>query len=143
MSRPYLALGAVLLGVSGILLASAVYDGGPLEWVTALLAALLGVLSMLAGATQSRIPRVDPQMHSQWNPDAAPRLGDMLVSYGILTQADLDRALAYQQGTGKRLGQILVELDLVTHAQVAQVLEEQLSRREGRLMWGAGAQLIS
>jgi type IV pilus assembly protein PilB len=67
----------------------------------------------------------------------------MLVSYGLLTQADLDRALAYQQGTGKRLGQILVELDLVTHAQVAQVLEEQLSRREGRLMWGAGAQLIS
>ena len=143
MSRPYLALGAVLLGVSGILLASAVYDGGPLEWVTALLAALLGVLSMLAGATQSRIPRVDPQMQSQWNPDAAPRLGDMLVGYGLLTQTDLDRALAYQQGTGKRLGQILVELDLVTHAQVAQVLEEQLSRREGRLMWGAGAQLIS
>ncbi|MCJ7752358.1 MAG: hypothetical protein MUQ65_14930, partial [Armatimonadetes bacterium] len=65
MSRPYLALGAVLLGVSGILLASSVYDGGTLEWVTALLAALLGVLSMLAGATRSRLPRVDPEIHSQ------------------------------------------------------------------------------
>ena len=54
MSRPYLSLGAVLLGVSGILLASAVYDGGPLQWVTALLAASLGLLSMLAGATAAR-----------------------------------------------------------------------------------------
>ena len=67
----------------------------------------------------------------------------MLLSYGLLTQADLDRALACQEGTKKRLGQILVELDLVTHAQVAQVLEEQLSRREGRLMWGAGARLVN
>jgi len=143
MSRPYLSLGAVLLGVSGILLASAVYDGGPLQWVTALLAASLGVLSMLAGATAPRLPRVEPGTHTQWNPDAAPRLGDMLLGYGLLTQADLDRALACQEGTKKRLGQVLVELDLVTHAQLAQVLEEQLSRREGRLVWGAGARLVN
>ena len=143
MSRPYLSLGAVLFGVSGILLASAVYDGGPLEWVTTLLAASLGVLSMLAGVSASRLPRVEPDIHTQWHPDAAPRLGDMLLSYGILTKADLDRALAYQEGTKKRLGQILVELNLVTHAELAQVLEEQLSRREGRLMWGAGERLVN
>ena len=143
MSRPYMALGAVLLGVSGILLASAIYDGERLQWLTSLLAAALGVLSLVAGAAQPRQPRVDAGMHSEWNPDAAPRLGDMLLDYGLLIEADLERALTYQKGTDKRLGQVLVELELVTHAQVAQVLEEQLSRREGRLVWGAGARLVN
>jgi len=143
MSRPYLALGAVLLGASGIMFASAIYDGERLQWLTALLAASLGVLSLIAGAAHPRHPRVDAGMDSQWNPEAAPRLGDMLVTYGLLSEADLERALTYQKGTDKRLGQVLVELELVTHAQVAQVLEEQLSRREGRLVWGAGARLVN
>lgn len=142
MSRPCLTLGAVLLGVSGIMFASAVYDSGRMELTTALLAATLGVLTMLAGASQSAHPRVDALAHSQWNQDAAPRLGDMLIGYGLITQEDLDRALERQEGSGKRLGQVVVEMKLVTHADVAQVLEEQLSRREGRLVWGTGAQLL-
>ena len=33
-------------------------------------------------------------------------------------------------------------MELATHAQVAQVLEEQISRREGRLLWGVGEELL-
>jgi len=144
MSRPYIALGAVLLGTSGMLLASSVYDGGILEWAMTALATALGLLSLTAGLASARGPRiVDSEALERWNPGAAPRRGDMLIGYGLLTQDDLDRALAYQKGTDKRLGQVLVDLGLVSHADLAQVLEEQLSRREGRLIWGAGARLIT
>jgi len=66
----------------------------------------------------------------------------MLLSYGLISEGELDRALRRQERTEKRLGRVLVEMKLVTHAQVAEVLEEQLSRREGRLLWGAGQRLI-
>jgi cellulose synthase/poly-beta-1,6-N-acetylglucosamine synthase-like glycosyltransferase len=38
----------------------------------------------------------------------APRLGDLLVSKGLLTQARLDEAIALQQSTGQRLGEVLL-----------------------------------
>jgi len=134
----------VLLGISGILLASSVYDGGVVEWTMTGLAMALGLLSLTSGLAAARGPRiVDAEALERWTPAAAPRLGDMLMSYGLITQEDLDRALAYQKGTDKRLGQVLVELNLVSHADLAQVLEEQLSRREGRLVWGAGARLVT
>jgi hypothetical protein len=125
------------------MLASAVYDGGLLEWLTTLLALSLGVLSILAGATEERAQRVYPESDTEWNPEGAPRLGDMLVNYGLISEDGLKQALAKQHGTNQRLGEILVELELVTHADLAQVLEEQLSRREGRLLWGAGDRLVS
>ena len=35
------------------------------------------------------------------------KLGDLLVKSGDITQAQLDQALALQEGTGERLGTIL------------------------------------
>jgi type IV pilus assembly protein PilB len=56
-----------------------------------------------------------------------PRLGDMLVAAGAVTQPQLDDALGRQRGSGKRLGELLVELGHVSEHQLAQVLSNQLS----------------
>ncbi len=142
MSWGYLSLALLLFAMAGLLMASAAYDGGALAWATAILALLLGALSAAAAVAEPRRPRVEPGVPTKWDPSAAPRLGEMLVSYGLVSDADLEKALEQQASSGKRLGQVLVEMELVTHAQVAQVLEEQLSRREGRLLWGVGRELV-
>jgi hypothetical protein len=54
------------------------------------------------------------------------RLGKMLVHRGLVTQAELDRALERQGETGERLGEALVAIDAVTSGDVARVLAEHL-----------------
>jgi type IV pilus assembly protein PilB len=58
--------------------------------------------------------------HHPW-----PALGALLVRDGLVTEADLEAALVQQRGTGKRLGEVLVERGMVTRTQVARVLAEQ------------------
>jgi hypothetical protein len=54
----------------------------------------------------------------------------MLVNYHLITEADLNRALDRQRKVRKRLGKTLVEMGLISYQQVADVLEEQFSRRD-------------
>jgi hypothetical protein len=54
----------------------------------------------------------------------------MLVNYHLITEADLNRALDRQRKVHKRLGKTLVEMRLISYQQVAEVLEEQFSRRD-------------
>jgi hypothetical protein len=53
------------------------------------------------------------------------RLGEILVSDGLITAADLDRALAEQRRTGKLLGRLLIDLELVSHADLLTALAKQ------------------
>ena len=53
------------------------------------------------------------------------RLGDMLVSGGLLTQEQLEVGLAQQAKTRRRLGETLVELGMVTEEDIINVLELQ------------------
>ena len=55
-----------------------------------------------------------------------PRLGELLVSKGLVTAAQLAEALLQQPTTGKRLGALMVELAMVTERDVAECLSEQL-----------------
>jgi len=55
------------------------------------------------------------------------RLGELLVRAGLLSDAQLEEALAEQARVGKRLGSLLVELGLVSETQVTQILSQQLS----------------
>ncbi len=60
---------------------------------------------------------------------AAPRalrVGDLLVEKGIISQEQVEHALAYQRDRGhkKLLGEVLVELEFVTREQVLQVLAD-------------------
>lgn len=54
-----------------------------------------------------------------------PLLGQMLVERGLVTEAQLDDALARQRERGKRLGESLVDLGCLTRAQLYSVLAER------------------
>lgn len=54
------------------------------------------------------------------------RVGDLLVSRGLVTPEQIDKALAYQKDRGHQalLGEVLIELKYVTEAQVMEALAE-------------------
>jgi len=53
------------------------------------------------------------------------RLGEMLVERGVITTENLEAALARQRETGRLIGELLVELDYATEADVLDCLTEQ------------------
>jgi type IV pilus assembly protein PilB len=55
-----------------------------------------------------------------------PRVGDLLVAKGLITEDQVGQALAYQKDNGKDklLGEVLVELEFVTAEQVHEVLAD-------------------
>ena len=54
------------------------------------------------------------------------RLGDLLISAGLLTQEQLEEGLALQKGTGKRLGTVLQENGFITESELIEALQMQL-----------------
>jgi bacteriophage N4 adsorption protein B len=61
---------------------------------------------------------------------AGKPLGELLVSAGAITQADLNRALRLQKQTGRKLGEVLQDLDLVTPETVTAGLRKQQAARQ-------------
>ncbi len=57
---------------------------------------------------------------------AYKRLGDLLISAGLITEADLERALELQKQKKKRLGSVLTESGIITEAQLIEALEMHL-----------------
>lgn len=55
-----------------------------------------------------------------------PRLGDLLLAKGLITQDQLGRALAESRATGVLLGQVLVKNRWVFDDELARTLAEQL-----------------
>lgn len=55
------------------------------------------------------------------------RLGELLVTAGVVTQAQLDAALAEQRKWGGRLGKIIVDLGLLDEETMVLALSRQLS----------------
>lgn len=54
------------------------------------------------------------------------RLGDMLISMGLLTQDQLNQALSVQKEKHKRLGEVLIDEGYITEAQLINALKVQL-----------------
>src|SRR5262245_4043198 len=54
------------------------------------------------------------------------KLGECLIQAGLITQEDLQAALAEQRRTGERIGVILVRLNLATEKQVIKALAHQV-----------------
>ncbi len=59
------------------------------------------------------------------------RLGEILVGEGMITAADLQRALDEQRRTGKLLGRVLIDMELVAHADLLTALAKQQGIGEG------------
>ena len=55
------------------------------------------------------------------------KIGDKLVQYGYITHEQLQKALFLQKGTGKRIGEILIEQGLITADLLTHVLTELLN----------------
>ena len=55
------------------------------------------------------------------------RLGELLVEAQIVSRAQLEEILAAQKRDGRRIGTMLVDAGLVTETQVTQILSQQLS----------------
>jgi len=53
------------------------------------------------------------------------QLGNILVEAGIITVKTLERALARQQGTGRRLGVVLEEMGVITEEELVEALAKQ------------------
>ena len=58
--------------------------------------------------------------HIRWRP-----LGRLLVEQGLLSEAELERALDEQARTGRRLGETLVDLGFVSYAALSHALAHQ------------------
>ena len=56
-----------------------------------------------------------------------PRLGEMLLARGLITEDDLDTALEAQQRTGERLGSVLVKAGSVSEVDLVRVLAEHFN----------------
>lgn len=55
------------------------------------------------------------------------RIGELLVSAKVISEAQLEAALAAPRDGGKRLGDVLVQLGFVNETQLTQALSQQLS----------------
>lgn len=55
------------------------------------------------------------------------RIGELLVQAKLITREKLDLALGAQQKSGRKLGQVLIELGIVNETQLTQALSQQLS----------------
>lgn len=54
------------------------------------------------------------------------RLGDLLISAGLITQEQLEEGLRLQKGSGKRLGTVLQEQGMITESELIEALQMQL-----------------
>ena len=61
------------------------------------------------------------------NPRKKIRLGDLMVSNKLISQSQLEEALADQKKSGRKLGKILIENGYVSENQMLEVLSNQLS----------------
>ena len=55
------------------------------------------------------------------------RLGDILISEGVLTQKQVEEGIAIQQKEGGKLGEVLIDLGFVNEEQIVIALSKQLS----------------
>lgn len=55
------------------------------------------------------------------------RLGDLLVHEGIISEQQLNNALAAQQQNGRKLGATLIDLHYLSEDQLLQFLSQQLN----------------
>lgn len=55
------------------------------------------------------------------------RLGDILVSAGVISQEELEQGLEHQKGTNKKLGRALIDEDIISGVELAAALSSQLN----------------
>jgi hypothetical protein len=124
--RHRLYLGAVSALLAGVAFGYGLATGsGGYLWIGCIGLASAGLL-MLSGLSWWRTPST---LYDESKREGdRPLLGELLArKYRLITEDELEYALARQQKTHERLGVILVKMGLLTLPQLAGLLEEQLS----------------
>ena len=57
------------------------------------------------------------------------QLGDILITQGLISSDQLEKALLEQRSVGHSLGRVLIDLGMVTESQVVQALAAQIGIR--------------
>ncbi len=130
-----LSIGLGLATIAGLWLGRAWAEGtNLLSWVLGTVSLVMGVLIAMAGMRTATPPREIKQFQPpkqrprRWRDRPLPYLGELLVNkYHLITDTELQDALAEQKMRGGRLGQIMVALGLLEYEQLAEVLEDQLA----------------
>src|SRR2546426_2174713 len=97
------------------------------------------------GPEGSREAKVGATIVAPRGPNQAPvgrRFGDLLVSDRLVTQEQLDLALADQKRTGEKLGEILVRLKLLTEERLVHFLSRQYGIPAGTFPGKIAPQII-
>jgi hypothetical protein len=124
----------LLIAAAVVVLAWDFVAGKALNWWAIGLLASVGAVVIASGVRRGApLPSARSMMQAQSDalPSEAtnPRLGELLVhKYCLLTQEQLSQALTRQMATGQKLGEILVQMGLLTHSQIAIALADQQSR---------------
>jgi type IV pilus assembly protein PilB len=63
--------------------------------------------------------------HTFFDEEIRPQLGALLLGKGLITEEQLDKALAERRATGGLLGEMLVKLGFIFEDELARVLAEQ------------------
>src|SRR3954447_13698303 len=66
--------------------------------------------------------------------DSAPLFGDVLLKLGLVTQGQLQEALALQPLTGQRVGEALISLGYVSREQLQNALAQALGISNQRVL---------
>ena len=69
---------------------------------------------------------VDKKIKGATAPHRKIRIGDLLVSNGVITEPQLMSALAEQKKTGQKLGNTLVDMGLIDETRLLEFLSQQL-----------------
>jgi len=91
---------------------------------------LTGLGITLAVAATGDVDRKLDRLFGRHAPEPASEhrlLGELLVAAGEITQTELAEALAYQERTGDRLGQVLLSMGLVRERSLARAYAEQVA----------------
>lgn len=94
------------------------------------IASCVGVEVKVAAAAQPESAAVAPPERPQLKMVTNRKLGEMLVQMSLLTPQQVEQALAHQRMTGCRLGEALIEMRVLPKMTVENVLRIQGTRRQ-------------
>lgn len=128
----HLGLGMALAATGAVLLLEAGPTGKSVFWWGGLVALAASLSLVISGINAfETLPESAPVPAPARRTDApqqlpVPSLGELVVGHaGLISAQQLQEALARQKATGQPLGEVLVDLGLVTSAQLTQLLEYQ------------------
>jgi hypothetical protein len=103
-----LGLACALGLIGGLILGDTWQNGDAFLLAVGALTLILGVLAVLHVVRRWRRIHIRPSTVADSDLEAAPLLGQMLLNYRLISEADLAAALEHHEKTGERLGRVLV-----------------------------------